>query len=139
MVKPLYIISSIVLLDRITKALASYYGEIMLTNSIGLQLAHNTGALWSLGTGFNFVFVIISLIVLGFFVKCWRNISITPWTLVMASLILAGLLGNLWDRLALGYVVDFIKISWWPIFNLADSSLVAGVIGLMIKHDKIKI
>ena len=136
---PLIIISIIVIADRLAKSFAEHYNSIMLTNSIGLQLAHNTGALWSLGTGFNFIFIAISIIVLGFFIKYWKTLTATQWTSIMASLILAGLIGNLWDRLATGYVIDFIKIGWWPNFNIADSSLVTGVIGLIIKHDKIKL
>ena len=52
------------------------------------------------------------------------------------SFILAGALGNLWDRLTLGYVVDFIEVHYqdlyWPAFNIADSSITIGAILLII-------
>lgn len=44
------------------------------------------------------------------------------------ALLLAGAIGNLIDRVRLGYVVDFIKVYWWPTFNLADAFIVAAVI-----------
>nr|AEO37469.1 MMGP5 [uncultured organism] len=48
------------------------------------------------------------------------------------ALILAGLLGNLIDRLFFGSVTDMFDLGWWPIFNVADSTLVIGVIGLVV-------
>ena len=52
------------------------------------------------------------------------------------SFILGGALGNLWDRLTLGYVVDFIEVYYenfyWPAFNIADSSITIGAILLIL-------
>ncbi len=45
---------------------------------------------------------------------------------VSMGLILGGALGNVIDRIRLGYVVDFIQVGWWPIFNLADSAITVG-------------
>ncbi len=50
------------------------------------------------------------------------------------GLILGGTVGNLIDRLRLGYVTDFIDIGIWPVFNLADSAIVVGVILLAYRH-----
>jgi signal peptidase II len=49
------------------------------------------------------------------------------WVQVAAGLIVGGALGNIVDRLRLGYVVDFISVGWWPVFNLADSAITVGV------------
>jgi signal peptidase II len=49
------------------------------------------------------------------------------WLRLCLGLQLGGALGNLIDRINLGYVVDFVDIGFWPIFNLADLSIVAGV------------
>ena len=46
---------------------------------------------------------------------------------IAPGMILGGALGNLADRLRLGYVVDFIDLRWWPVFNVADSCIVVGV------------
>lgn len=50
-----------------------------------------------------------------------------PWVQVAAGLILGGAVGNIVDRLRHGYVVDFIQVGWWPVFNLADSAISVGV------------
>jgi signal peptidase II len=50
------------------------------------------------------------------------------------SMVLAGALGNLIDRLARGYVIDFIHLHHWPVFNIADSLLVAGALVLVFFH-----
>tara|TARA_B100001245_G_C22631712_1_gene311142 strand:+ start:92 stop:280 length:189 start_codon:yes stop_codon:yes gene_type:complete len=47
------------------------------------------------------------------------------------GLILGGAVGNLIDRIRLGTVVDFIDVGWWPVFNIADSSIVSGI-GILI-------
>ena len=51
---------------------------------------------------------------------------------IAIGLIAGGALGNISDRLRLGYVVDFISVGWWPVFNLADSSVTIGVMILAI-------
>jgi signal peptidase II len=50
------------------------------------------------------------------------------------GLILGGALGNVIDRIRLGYVVDFIQVGWFPIFNLADSAITVGAALLMLQY-----
>ena len=68
-------------------------------------------------------------------VLLWKNDPSHMGTGVGLSLIMGGALGNLWDRLARGRVVDFllvyVKQYQWPVFNLADSAIVVGA-GLLI-------
>jgi signal peptidase II len=58
------------------------------------------------------------------------------WLACALSLILGGALGNLWDRLSLGYVVDFIDVyygQWhWPAFNMADSAISIGAVMVLL-------
>jgi signal peptidase II len=54
------------------------------------------------------------------------------WATFAFGLILGGAVGNLIDRVRLGYVVDFIDFRWFPVFNLADSSIVCGVTVLVL-------
>jgi signal peptidase II len=51
----------------------------------------------------------------------------SPWVQVGAGLLLGGAIGNIVDRLRLGYVVDFIQVGWFPLFNIADSAISTGV------------
>ena len=55
----------------------------------------------------------------------------SPILRISLGLQLGGAIGNLMDRLRLGHVVDFIDVGAWPVFNLADSSIVVGLVGLL--------
>ena len=101
----------------------------------------NTGAAFSLfaestapwKTGLLIAFSVVALMVVS--VLLWKNNHAHIATGLGLSLIMGGALGNLWDRLARGRVVDFllvyIKQYQWPVFNLADSAIVVGA-GLLI-------
>ena len=88
----------------------------------------NTGAAFGILQGYNFIFILVSfaaLIGFGFyFVKNDKD-------RLACSLILAGIIGNLIDRIFFGYVRDFIDLRIWPVFNLADAAMVVGV-GLLV-------
>jgi signal peptidase II len=51
---------------------------------------------------------------------------------VFTGLILGGAIGNLIDRIRLGFVVDFIDFAYWPAFNVADSAITVGAVGFII-------
>ena len=89
--------------------------NIPLFSFISFQYSENTGAAFSLFQGHNLALLIISLCALLFVVY-----SFTEYPLAL-SFLLAGLLGNLLDRIFFGFVRDFISLSIWPIFNLADA------------------
>jgi signal peptidase II len=78
-------------------------------------------------------FSMVALLVV--FVLLWKNNPNHFVTGIALSLIMGGALGNLWDRLARGRVIDFllvyVKQYQWPVFNLADSAIVVGA-GLLI-------
>lgn len=54
------------------------------------------------------------------------------WVRLSLGLMLGGALGNMIDRIRFGFVVDFVDLGWWPVFNVADSSIVVGVTLLAI-------
>ena len=137
-VYPFCIISFVVLLDQITKYLARTrihpLESIELLPVLNLVSVRNQGAAFgmfsSLGNNF---FIIISLAAILFML----------WVIVTAkedyrvfSLLAGGAIGNLIDRVTLGYVVDFIDVSvsghHWPAFNVADSALSLGIVFLML-------
>ena len=100
------------------------------------QLTHvsNTGAAFGLFHGQTFPLIIASFfgvaILLFYALFFYRRFPLLDnwiaWTGL--SLVLGGTIGNLIDRLRFGYVTDFIDFGFWPAFNLADSSIVVGVI-----------
>ncbi|MGA8272794.1 MAG: signal peptidase II [Candidatus Sulfotelmatobacter sp.] len=146
--RPIYllIVLIVVALDRWTKHLVAQhirlYAHIQVIPGF-FRLTHteNTGAAFSLfadspapwKTGLLIAFSMMALVVVS--VLLWRNHHSHFATGVGLSLIMGGALGNLWDRLARGRVVDFllvyVKQYQWPVFNLADSAIVVGA-GLLI-------
>jgi|SRR5271163_4830690 len=136
----------VVVLDRWTKHAVAQrvrlYSHIQIIPGF-FQITHteNTGAAFSLFASSNapwrtallIAFSGIALIVVS--VLLWRNHHAHFVTGVGLSLIMGGALGNLWDRVARGRVVDFllfyVKQYQWPVFNLADSAIVVGA-GLLV-------
>jgi signal peptidase II len=131
----------IVTLDRVTKTL--------VLNNLAIEefwspwawlepyarIVHwkNTGAAFGMLPGFSDVFsimaVLVSLAILYYFPQVPRE----DWPLRLAmGLQLGGALGNLIDRLTIGYVVDFISIGNFPVFNVADASISTGVAVLIL-------
>jgi signal peptidase II len=110
-----------------------------------MTYAENPGAAWGmlrdLPPGFRHgFFVVVSAVAVGFMLWYYRKLRQDQRFLQVAlSFVLSGAVGNLIDRLTRGYVVDFVQWHWWkrpelywPIFNLADSLIVVGVIMLML-------
>ena len=142
----LLIALAVVLLDRWTKRLVaqriSLYSHIQIIPGF-FRLTHteNTGAAFSLfadstgpwKTGLLIAFSGIALVVVS--VLLWKNHHAHLATGIGLSLIMGGALGNLWDRVVRGRVVDFllfyVKRYQWPVFNLADSAIVVGA-GLLV-------
>jgi signal peptidase II len=89
----------------------------------------NTGVAFGLLKGMNWLFVIVAAVVIVLIVVYYRRLAATSWVLHAAfGLQLAGALGNQIDRVLRGHVTDFIDVRVWPIFNVADSSVVVGTI-----------
>jgi len=87
------------------------------------------GMLQGFGGIFNLLSILVSLAILYFFPQVPRK----DWTLRLAmGLQLGGALGNLVDRLTTGYVIDFISVGTFPVFNVADASISIGVAVLLL-------
>lgn len=106
-----------------------------------LRLAHNTGAAFSLladaGGWQRGFFVILGLAVsVGIVWWLLRLEARERWTALGLSLVLGGALGNVIDRVRLGYVIDFLDVYYgrwhWPTFNLADSAITVGAVILVL-------
>ncbi len=131
-------------LDQLTKAWASgaleYAQPLAVMPMFNLTLLHNTGAAFSFLAQaggwqrwfFAGVALLVSVVLLVWLLRVRVGKGIEAAGL---ALILGGALGNLYDRVAYGYVVDFIDVyyqQWhWPAFNIADSAITLGV-GLLL-------
>ncbi|HEX5041064.1 MAG TPA: signal peptidase II [Candidatus Limnocylindria bacterium] len=130
-------------LDQLSKALVvSSLGLGESVDVVGDLLriwhARNTGAAFSLLPGAFWLFVpvtVLALVMIAYFHRAFRDRG--PWIHVVLGLILGGSLGNLTDRLRLGYVVDFVSVGIgdrrFPTFNVADSAVVVGI-GLLVLY-----
>jgi len=128
-----FLAGGIFLLDRITKTI--FQKTSLDLGFLQLHLVKNTGGVWGILQGMNFLFIIIILLVLLGILVYLRRILASPTILwVSFSLIFAGGLGNLIDRISLGYVIDFIDFTFWPAFNIADSAITIAII-LILYHE----
>ena len=130
--------AAVVLVDQLTKswalsALAD--GPIDLFWTLRLRLAFNTGAAFSLGTGFPWLFVVLGAIVLGVLGVLAFRARLSRGAALALGLVAGGAVGNLVDRVVRGHdgaVVDFIDFQWWPVFNLADAAICVGVLLVLL-------
>ena len=94
---------------------------------------YNSGAAFGIFQNGNLVFTILAFIVIGAILFYYRQVEAEDWTLKLAmGLQLGGAAGNLIDRLLMGKVTDFISISVFPVFNIADASISVGVAVLLL-------
>jgi signal peptidase II len=129
-------------LDIVTKVLAVTLlppGQpvSIIGDTVTWTLVRNSGAAFSMATGYTWVLTLIATgVVVGIFWMGRRLVS--PWWAVGLGMILGGAMGNLVDRFfrapgpLRGHVVDFLSVGWWPVFNVADPSVVGGAILLVV-------
>ena len=110
----------------------------LLGGAVYLNLTRNSGAAWSIGADHTWVFPLITIGVVGWILWMALRLRSLPWAISL-GLVLGGALGNLMDRIFrapgwfVGHVVDMVSLfdpygRVWPVFNVADSALVCGVI-----------
>ena len=139
----IYVIAFIaIVLDQLTKWLVVQHMEQgesipIIENFFYLTSHRNTGAAWGILAGQMTFFYIITVIVIGFIVYyIHKYAKDSKWLGFSLALVLGGAIGNFIDRLFRKEVVDFFDFYIfnynYPIFNIADSCLVIGVIMLMI-------
>jgi signal peptidase II len=144
--KYLWIAAVIILLDQLVKiiiklTLPLYESKVVLGDLILLTHVQNTGAAFSIGLGNpvlnRYFFIIMTIIALCFVVYLIYR-SVTNLQRIGLCMIIGGAIGNLIDRVLFGYVTDYLDMDFpdfimqrWPVFNVADSSIVIAM-GLLI-------
>lgn len=133
----------VVALDLYTKHLiekAFEFGDIKpITSFFDLVRYHNEGSAFGFlndaGGWQKWFFAavsVVAIVVMSYLIKKHQSEKIFSWGL---ALVLGGAIGNLYDRITLGYVVDFLNVHYqnhyWPAFNVADSAICIGV-GLLL-------
>lgn len=123
----------LLLLDRATKVWAlrvlAADGPVELAKYFWLNYVQNTGSAFGLFQNNNILLIAVMILIIGYIIYNWRELvsygRMAEWG---AVLILTGALGNLYDRLTLGFVVDFLDFRVWPVFNVADSCITVGAV-----------
>lgn len=128
------LVIAVLILDQLSKVLALKYllpiGDIpIITNIFHLTYVENRGAAFGLFQNQKIFFIITTLMVLGFMYYFTRTNKINTAMSFALSLVAGGAIGNLIDRVRLGFVVDYFHIvDRFPVFNIADSAVVVGTI-----------
>lgn len=119
---------TVILFDQLTKFLIK--GKlIIVTNFLYLDYTKNYGISFGLFQHQRVIIIILSLILLFLILRLIKDIKKEKGIFIVSTgLLIGGLIGNLIDRMFLGYVVDFINLLIWPVFNLADLSCVTGAV-----------
>ncbi len=144
--KKVYLISLIVLIiDLISKIivktkLAGKESFKLINKVFYLTFTKNKGIAFSFLEGNKPFIIIATIIIILIIINYIRKNYLVSIEQIGYGLIIGGAIGNLIDRLVYGYVIDFIdfKIINYPIFNIADSAIVIGVIIIIIKSFKRK-
>lgn len=135
---PLLVVAFIIISDQITKAFIVEWlkpqGTVSIVGDLlRLTFVTNSGVAFGMLTGIPYILTVPIVILIGVITFYLVKTLGQSFLLTLAlSLELGGALGNLIDRIRLGYVVDFVKFPYWPAFNVADSCVVIGAIGLAI-------
>jgi len=119
----------------------AYQSIPVIKNIFNITVIFNKGAAFGIFQGQVLFLILITLILISIFIffifveKDYRRLTLAAY-----GLILGGAASNFYDRIVLGYVVDYLDFRVWPVFNLADSCICIGV-GLLVlqsfRHQKI--
>lgn len=143
----------VLVIDQVSKAhfegtLEMFQQIVVIPDYFSWTLAYNTGAAFSFladGGGWQrWLFALIAVVVSAVLVVWLKRLDRDDtWLAIALALVLGGALGNLYDRIALGHVIDFILVHWqnrhyFPAFNFADSAITVGAIMLALDMFKSK-
>ena len=138
----LAVAAAVLVADLLTKILA--VAELsdrepvrLLGGVLTLRLVRNPGAAFGLAQGLTVVFTLVAIAVVVAILRMARRLRSAGWAVAL-GMVLGGALGNLVDRLfrapgpGRGHVVDFLELPRWPVFNLADSAIVAAAVLMVL-------
>jgi signal peptidase II len=141
----LWISAIVVILDQWTKAVATssldLYHPIKVNLYLNWTLMHNEGVAFSIladQSGWQRWFISVVAIAIVIWLLYWLKQNLFKMKLLNSGLafVIGGALGNIYDRLSLGYVIDFIEAhyndNYWPAFNIADMAISFGAFLLIL-------
>jgi signal peptidase II len=138
------LLALILIADQISKAVILKFcvlnqSHSVIPNFFDITFVRNDGIAFGFFQGKNGLFVLLACIILAFGIWWSRKLDWKKTEVnVIAAMILGGALGNLIDRVRIGYVVDFLDFHWkeiyhWPAFNIADSCISMSVVYIVLR------
>ncbi len=128
------IISKIIIVSKLNLNAS----KVIIKDFFSLTYIKNTGGAWGILKDNVIILIIITIIFLGIFISYFQKNKLSLYEQISYGLALGGILGNLLDRIFRGYVVDFLNFNImgynYPVFNLADTFIVVGVLILIIYY-----
>ena len=125
------------IVDHLTKWLVTQHvalgGQVPVSGPVTIHHIQNRGAAFGLFPQGQLVFLVVAAVVAGYILFAGRRFGPGLFFQVLLGMVLGGALANAVDRVVQGYVVDFIDLQRWPIFNVADMAIVVGIlIGILV-------
>ena len=138
-----------VVIDLLTKTLITCFMDVgdqlkIIPNFFNITYVRNTGAAFSILENNRIFFIIIGIIALIFiYLYLIKNKVLNKYMMVCYSMLIAGIIGNMYDRIIYGYVIDFLSFNIFgynfPVFNIADSLIVVSIILLMFNEMRVSL
>lgn len=118
--------------DHLTKWLVTQHiglgDQVPASGPVTLHHVENRGAAFGLFPQLQFIFLAVALVVAAYILIAGRRFGPGVFPQVLLGMVLGGALANAVDRFLQGYVVDFIDLQRWPVFNVADMAIVIGIL-----------
>ena len=140
--KKTYIIAVLILIiDQVSKTLIETFVKLndsvqVIKDFFYITVVHNTGGAWSIISNHSYLFIIASVIAIILLIKFMFGFKNNLRNNIAFAFLFGGIFSNLADRIFLGYVRDFLDFKLfgynYPIFNIADITIVVGVILLIV-------
>lgn len=140
--KKTYIIAVLILIiDQVSKSLIEIFFKLnesvqVIKDFFYITVAHNTGGAWSIFSNHSYLFIIASIIAIVLLIKFMFGFKNNLRNNIAFGFLFGGIFSNLADRIFLGYVRDFLDFKIfgydYPIFNIADITIVVGVVLLIV-------
>ncbi len=128
----------VIVLDQLTKNFVVTHfqpGEsrIFIPHVVYWTYVQNRAGAFGLFGTHAWLLVVMAMVVLALFWFSFREAAARSMTIRIAfGAIAGGAVGNIVDRFHYGFVVDFIDLRWWPVFNVADSCITVGVVAMIV-------
>jgi signal peptidase II len=135
------VLAGVLAADQVVKRLvvdwlgpeAATHRQDVIGSWLAFEYVENTGAAFGILAGRTWLLSVAAVLIVSWFVWAYGRSLPGFWMMQVAvGLVLGGAIGNLVDRIRLGYVVDFIAVGTWPRFNVADSAITIGLVLLFI-------